>query len=234
MARTFSIYGDSVSTLQGFLPEYYLPYYSGGIRRRSGVETMEDTWWGMVIRHFNGKLLTNNSYSGSMISCPRLLDGRLFPSACSKERILALTDAGEPDVLLVFMGMNDWDAFVPLKSREGAPWNMSFYAAYDYTLSQIRHAFPQTEIWCMSLMYSAKMQDEFGMDRIREMKDYNRCIQEAADKWNGHMIDLYTTVAGYTAYDTAHPDKAGMRKIADVVISAMENTAGMITSSCPE
>lgn len=139
-AKKFSVFGDSISTLEGYTPQGWRNFYEGTEADETGVHAYEDTWWGQVIDHFDGELLANAAYSGSLV------EGDGFPSGTAPERIAALAgvsgvkashvgttpaagdvrdgeeveaiEAGEareafeppesPDVILVFMGINDY------------------------------------------------------------------------------------------------------------------------------
>lgn len=60
-------------------------FYTPEKQRLSGVISPEDTWWRFVIKSLSGKLIINNSWSGSRVSkIPQYVDE--FPSGCSNER----------------------------------------------------------------------------------------------------------------------------------------------------
>lgn len=101
--RGFSVLGDSISTLMGWVPEGWRVHYEGEVQV-DGVESPQDTWWGRVIDHFDGRLVANSSFSGSVV------EGYGFPAGNSEKRITSLLGAqGEcPDVVLVYMGINDY------------------------------------------------------------------------------------------------------------------------------
>lgn len=101
--RGFSVLGDSISTLMGWVPEGWRVHYEGEVHV-DGVESPQDTWWGRVIDHFDGRLVANSSFSGSVV------EGYGFPAGNSEKRITSLLGAqGEcPDVVLVYMGINDY------------------------------------------------------------------------------------------------------------------------------
>lgn len=82
--KKFSVFGDSISTLEGFTPQSWRNFYEGAEADISGVHSYADTWWGQVIDHFNGELLSNAAYSGSLV------EGDGFPSATAPERIAVL------------------------------------------------------------------------------------------------------------------------------------------------
>ncbi len=97
-----SILGDSISTLQGWVPQGWRVHYEGEAHVE-GIQKPLDTWWGRVISKLGGHLVANSSFSGSTV------EGFGFPAGVSDERIAALAAHGVlPDVVLVFMGINDY------------------------------------------------------------------------------------------------------------------------------
>lgn len=82
--KKFSIFGDSMSTLEGYTPKDWRIFYEGAEADETGVHAYEDTWWGQVIDHFDGELLANAAYSGSLV------EGDGFPAGTAPERIAAL------------------------------------------------------------------------------------------------------------------------------------------------
>ena len=81
----FSIMGDSMSTLGGFIPPRWRCHYEGEVSI-PGVDCEGATWWGQVIQHFGGHLVANSSFSGSTV------EGFGFPAGCSAERAEGLID----------------------------------------------------------------------------------------------------------------------------------------------
>ena len=99
----FSIMGDSISTYAGCNPEGYDVFYEGERREATGVCSASDTWWACMIDLLGGRLLSNVSFSGSMV------EGAGFPAGDSQERVEALGGDGlAPDAIVVFMGINDY------------------------------------------------------------------------------------------------------------------------------
>lgn len=82
--KKFSVFGDSISTLEGYTPKDWRIFYEGAEADETGVHAYEDTWWGQVIDHFDGEPLANAAYSGSLV------EGDGFPAGTAPERIAAL------------------------------------------------------------------------------------------------------------------------------------------------
>lgn len=215
----FSVFGDSISTLYGYQPPGYAVEYKGRFSRESSVFTIDDTWWGMVINQLEGTLLVNDSYSGCMVSSWSK-DANMYPSAGSIQRINALCSPGIPDVLMVYLGTNDWGGNIEIENNHKAWWN-TFMGAYDHMMHVIRDRMPNTEIWCMNLTYSEAMMFYFYQEPLRRISDYNRVIDRIARRYNARLIDLFDKAAKYSSADLAHPDRAGMAKIANAVINSI-------------
>lgn len=215
----YSIFGDSISTLSGYQPVGYAVEYKGRFAKESGVLTINDTWWGMVISHLAGTLLVNDAYSGCMVSSWSK-DANMYPSAGSLQRINALCSFGIPDVLMVYLGTNDWGRNVDIENNN-KPWWNTFIEAYDHMMHEIRKRMPNTDIWCMNLTYSEAMMLYFYQEPLQRMMDYNRVIGRVARRYDARLIDLYSKAAKYSSADLAHPDRAGMAKIANAVINSV-------------
>lgn len=65
--KAFSVLGDSISTLFGYSTPEDAVYYSASRRYETGGCYLRDTWWGRVIEALGGRLLINNSFSGSTV-----------------------------------------------------------------------------------------------------------------------------------------------------------------------
>lgn len=65
MTRLFSVYGDSISSFEGILPQGWRVFFEGEQLELTGVKTPHDTWWGQVIDHFDGQFLANASWSAA-------------------------------------------------------------------------------------------------------------------------------------------------------------------------
>ena len=165
----FSIMGDSISTLGGFIPPRWRCHYEGEVSI-PGVDCEGATWWGQVIAHFGGHLVANSSFSGSTV------EGFGFPAGCSAERAEGLIgiEGEKPQVVLVFMGINDYgwgsarnQVMGMSASRSANPQDLGgqepvlltvdnaaiqrFKSAYATMLDNIHAVAPDAQIWCLTL-----------------------------------------------------------------------------------
>lgn len=240
----FSILGDSISTLAGATPPGWRTHYEGEVHV-DGVTEPTHTWWGQVIDHFGGHLVANAAFSGSVV------EGFGFPAGDSPERVAALTGAdGElPDVVLVFMGINDYgwgggrnQVMGESLSASARPEDLPgprevamavgpealdrFGRAYASMLTRVRALAPQADIWCLTLSpatspSAAESCYKYSIRGI-ELDAYNRAIAHAAAPVGAHVADIAAFGVAYDAVDACHPSALGMRQIADMAIAQME------------
>lgn len=100
----YSVFGDSISTFRGCIPLKNRWFYDADDVNSTGVCDPAQTWWGRAISHNGGHLVSNASFSGAMI------DGPGFPAGSSMMRAKQIVgeDGTLPDVVLVYMGINDY------------------------------------------------------------------------------------------------------------------------------
>ena len=227
--KKFSILGDSISTLEGYSEPKTAVHYNHSYQPISGVRSISDTWWGQVIEQLEGKLLVNNSWSGSTVSRHPLYE---IPSyGCSEERTSTLGKDGEtPDVILVFMGINDWGMGMRSASNplvKGSENDLSIFSvAYRVMLEKLKSNYPQAEIWCMTLPISRCTREEnyqFNYySRGRHLAEYCEGIEKSGKECGCHVIDLYRLEERYDTVDGAHPTVSGMTTLARAVLEAMQ------------
>lgn len=143
--KTLSILGDSISTFAGYIPSGNANYYTGS---NCGVFSVDDTWWKKLIDALGIELLVNNSWSGSRVTTT---NGNA--AAGCMTRCQALGEA--PDVIIVYMGINDFNNEVALGSYDGTgdfpETTTTFREAYAIMLNKIMTAYPTSEVWCATL-----------------------------------------------------------------------------------
>lgn len=206
--KKLSILGDSISTYKGISNDekanstiYSNPYYYGG------AFPVERTYWGIILRELEWTLCVNNSWSGGNLS------GRdLEFSGVNRANNLSRDNGEMPDIIIVFMGMNDLGRRVDLSVFEND---------YKKTLEIIRKKHPDAKVCCVNLP-----------DRDVAMKEmtiaFNEVISNAVkNAGEGFFIaDLFSSRLNNDFYymntcDGLHPDEDGMRIIAEIVKEAI-------------
>lgn len=230
--KTFSILGDSISTLEGYIPEGYKAFFEGDVCKTSGVNTPEDTWWGKVINFFGGKLLSNSSYSGSRVTSTN----RTFPAAYSEKRIDDLSKNGvSPDVIIIYIGFNDWANGVKLEQEDNGccqrlfPCNI-FFDAYSGLVFELKNEYPNAEIICCTLnptYMSSNHLFAFPYDRAGiHIEKYNEKIKQSAKCYECNLIDLYSYNKPNDTIDGSHPNADGMNTLATLICHALSDENG--------
>jgi len=229
--KKFSVLGDSISTLEGFNPRGNPVFYDASRREKTGVWEMGDTWWGKVIDFFGGELLVNDSRAGGCrVTRPEDAADQ-YPSGCSQRRTgeLHIGDV-KPDVILVYMGWNDWAFGVKPEPEGPEEGDTCFSLAYGLMLSRLRKNYPDAEIWCCTLPKSCMeaqpglvFPENYGGINIRE---YNHQIVNAALAANVCVADLFAQEIPYDSLDGTHPTAKGMDTLAMLMVRQMADEAG--------
>lgn len=196
-----SVLGDSVSTFDGYTPEEAV-FYDRWRQEESGVRTVEETWWMQVIQGLGGELGVNNSYAGTTVA------GGLAVSGTSRHRLQALGSAGMPDMILVAMGANDW-GFGVLPQE--------FEYEYRRMLQRMRRMYPDTEVWCATLLRGRPVPEEdmfFNVDGVISQNVYSDIIRRIAAEEGVRTADLAAYHMEYESMDGVHPNWEGMKTIA--------------------
>lgn len=198
--KIISILGDSVSTFAGYTPAEAV-FYDAWRQEETGVTSLDDTWWMQVIQGLGGSLGVNNSYAGSTVS------GGFRTSGTSRERLEALGNAGEPAIILVAMGANDWGFGVHPQEFE-----------YEYRrmLQRLNHLYPHSQLWCATLLRGKTVPEEemfFNIEGVLSPNLYSDIIRKTAVEAGFHVADLAAYSMEYETIDGVHPNKEGMKMI---------------------
>lgn len=218
---TASIYGDSISTFRDMNPEGHIVYYNTDNCMRHGLADVSDTWWGKVLSEFRWELLVNASYSGSRVS------GDSFPSGCSPQRMKYLKSAQMPDIILVYLGYNDFGFSVPMTSDKTDD-EMSFKGAYRLMLRRLKDSFPDSKIICGTIMqnyifYRPDLSEKLNKNSAgTSLEAYNEIIREVCSSEKVLLADLHGTGICCDTLSDMHCTKRGHREMAEAWISQLK------------
>ena len=202
--KRLSILGDSISTYCGVSNDaranattIYNPYFY------KEPFPLERTYWRIVMDRFGLELCVNNSWSGGNLS------GVDDPTSGVSRASELMRDSGElPDLIIIFMGINDLGRNVEASV---------FAENYEKTLITIRDKYPTAKVCCVNI----PDRDIFLKARAEL---FNEKIQSAVESMgDGFFIaDLFHSRLNNDFYymntlDGLHPDEDGMRVIAEVV-----------------
>lgn len=229
-----SIMGDSISTFQGYIPVGYYDFFpENGL-----VSDVNDTWWKRVLDEEGWTLCVNGSSSGA--TCVGDSTGTDNPQCgCNEFRTGGLggSDGTTPDIIIVYMGTNDFLQSIPLGDNDGTRQVAegqvaAFGDAYTLMLDKLLVKYPSSKIYCCTITQIGG----YGTDTpYVEMingegltaADYGARIAQIAANKNLPVIDLHDcgiTVENLhnTSGDGVHPTPEGMQYIAEAVRKVLD------------
>ena len=118
--KTISIQGDSISTFAGTITDGNAAYYSAS---HKFVNSIDATWWGLLINECRMRLIRNDAWAGSRISGTG--DNAMCSVArCSNIKHIDSTvdtyQYGAPEIIVVMAGTNDVSGNVEMGTADGA------------------------------------------------------------------------------------------------------------------
>ena len=227
--KTVSILGDSISTYQGWIPEGYACFYPDP---GNDIKDVTQTWWMQVIQNTGMQLLANGSYSASTVCGDS--SSEESSAGCSNRRIVDLMgNTGiAPDVILVYMGVNDFFHSIDLGSFSGTATYRNDHYIWDFTegyelmLQKLQAVYPNARIYCMTLLEANSWEGTRVNANGNTVEDYNSRIRQVAAAHGISVIDLRNCgiesyeLGRYTS-DGVHLNREGAVKIAAYVTNVL-------------
>ncbi len=208
--KRLSILGDSISTYEGYSNDenankstaYNKVFYKSPF-------PPQKTYWMKLIKDFELTLCVNNSWSGGNLS-----GKNDETSGLNRAVNLADNNGNSPDIVIVFMGINDLGRNIPLET---------FCNDYEATLKVLKKYYPKSIVCCVNIP-----------DRDVYLKNRAILFNDAIEKsvklmGNGFFVaDLFGSKFKNDFYynntlDGLHPDEDGMMIIAEVIEEAIKN-----------
>lgn len=215
--KTIAIYGDSLSTYEGWVPEdalFYYPIYS------QDVKNVEKTWWQLLIKKIGLKLHANISYSGSTVC------GDQTSCGISDVRLSKLVINGNtPDIIIILLGINDVCCGHEINE---------FKRTYKEMLSKMRKLCPNTDIFINNLHYETASDGTGNAPEsyihIGLRDDYNKVFKEIAQEEYLTLIDLDSIITKETdsfgnkinVGDNIHFNAKGMETVCDAAYAVLK------------
>lgn len=183
-ALRVSFLGDSITTYAGYsdsgsinatLPQN--PTWYG----KSKMDVSQ-TWWYRVTGEMGWELCVNNSYSGGRVSNAYSYETRA--------KNLHTADGQQPDVILIYYGINDYNNMVPLAT---------FRTAYSAMLDAIRTAYPEATVYCATLIPILCTDNGRNTTLTANgagiaLTEFNRVIGTLAGAKNANVIDFAAAI----------------------------------------
>jgi len=220
--KKLSILGDSISTFRGYIPEGNDTYYPSGT-----VTQVSDTWWYKLFTALGMTLDTNNSWSGSRVTTTAGETSAGCMTRCQ--------NLGTPDVIIVWMGINDFNNEVQLGTYDGTTTiptvTNTFREAYAIMLNKILTTYQMAEVWVCTLP-QCERNAETDFPEINgngvALVAFNKAIRELADAFGVKVLEhskcglTYQNMPVFNP-DKLHPNKFGHSLVANNDIWQMDN-----------
>ena len=171
-----AIYGDSVSTYEGYIngvdgDSNHMAYYS------NQQMSMSETWWARVINSKGWRLLANDSIGNTRVTWDGTTNdneriGQKYYMA-GDYRTNSVGSKGVPDKILIFAGINDIYADeVSIGSVSSATSNNDsvFANAYNSMIKKLKSKYPNVDIVCI-IPYIPKYQTNSTVLRTNQIGD---------------------------------------------------------------
>lgn len=217
--KTVSFIGDSISTFEGYVPDGYDCFYP---KEGYDITSVDQTWWHQLLTATGMKLHQNCSYSGSTVT------GNSNGNAsvgCSSVRVADVAKNGvAPDIIMILMGINDFNANVPVGEWNGSSLPSegtisNFSDAYALLVKKLMASYPHAEIFVSTIVENANA----GIDE-KTLLSYNNAIRLISEAFGCKLVDMHA--CGITPYninyflaDGTHPKVAGARLMAKQAIA---------------
>lgn len=243
--KNVSFLGDSITTYSGYIPSGYATFYP-----RFTVNSVDKTWWKQFTQTCGMNILVNASWSGSTVSSKRNNSSSANTSSAamgaSTKRISDLAKDGvTPDVVICFIGANDFADNVPLGSWNGGELPAegvinTFSEAYALMVSKIMKTYPNAEVFVCTILEATGSYNSMddvntgtypmaftGTDgKVVTLHDYNQRIRLIAEALGANVIDLHACGLTYfnastTLGDTLHPNAIGAAMMAKKALSEL-------------
>lgn len=220
--KTISILGDSISTFQGYNPDGNPVFYP-----HQNLSEVNDTWWGRLIHNYSDELSLNmnNSWSGSTITTT---------AGDEQSGIFRASnlDSGEhPDLIVVYIGINDFLQDVPLgdyNGRTGTPViTTKFSEAYGVMLNNIVSRYTSAQVYCCTLPTNSYGDFPRVNGNGVPLYEFNDRIRSISESFGCGLIELdragvnHLNVNILTVGDGLHPNTQGMALITEKVRKAV-------------
>lgn len=227
--KTISIQGDSISTFAGTITDGNATYYSTS---HKFVNSIDATWWGLLINECRMRLIRNDAWSGSRIS------GTGDNAMCSVARcsnikhINSTVDTyqyGAPEIIVVTAGTNDVSGNVEMGTADGAV--TTYMGAFKTMLANLKSQCRNAKIVVFQL-YRGNVLDYVNSGG-KHQYEYQEAMANLCRRYGVYYIgpehfDLsfpnlqYYTCDNslsdygpptYTSADYIHPNMQGMERV---------------------
>ena len=233
--KKLSVFGASMCTYDGYSnniehnptigenKQYYGNAESENVKCRD--LNVNETFWGILLEKYGMELCVNNSWSGSKILDDNLAAAGWNTRPCELHR----ADGTEPEIILSFMGNNDFtkerpageitdDLFDRVAAEDFVP--SSFAEGYAVMLHKVSTRYPSAKLFLFNMAWRTEEKSEL-------LIKYNEIIEKCAAHYGAFVVRLTESrmsrldYAKYTCDGKLHPNAEGMAIWAELIEDAM-------------
>lgn len=227
--KTISIQGDSISTFAGTITDGNATYYSAS---HKFVNSIDATWWGLLINECRMRLIRNDAWAGSRISGTG--DNAMCSVArCSNIKHIDSTvdtyQYGAPEIIVVMAGTNDVSGNVEMGTADGAV--TTYMGAFKTMLANLKSQCRNAKIVVFQL-YRGNVLD-YANSGGKHQYEYQEAMANLCRRYGVYYIGpehfglsfpnlrYYTCDNSlsdygpptYTSADYLHPNMQGMERV---------------------
>lgn len=229
--KKLSVFGASMCTYDGYSnntehnptiganKQYYGTPESENVKCRD--LSVNETFWGILLEKYGMELCVNNSWSGSKI----LDDNPAAAGWNTRPTELHRPDGREPDLIVSFMGNNDFtkerpagevtdDLFERVTAKDFVP--ATFAEGYAVMLHKITARYPDAKLFLFNMAWRTEEKSEL-------LIKYNEIIEKCAAHYGAYIVRLTESrmsrldYAKYTCDGKLHPNAEGMAIWAELI-----------------
>ena len=228
--RTISIQGDSITTFAGTITDGNAAYYSVNHKY---VNTIDATWWGLLVNECRMRLIRNDAWSGSRISGSGANAMNNTARCAALKNIDGEVDTyqfGAPEIIVIMAGTNDVSGNVAL-GEIGSTDVTNYIGAFTMMLRNIKTQCRNSKIIVFQL-YRGNNYDYTNTGGTHQY-EYQEAMEKVCKIYGAHYVGpehfgisypntSYFTCDNsmseygpptYTSADYLHPNMQGMERV---------------------
>ena len=228
--RTISIQGDSITTFAGTITDGNAAYYSVNHKY---VNTIDATWWGLLVNECRMRLIRNDAWSGSRISGSGANAMNNTARCAALKNINSEVDTyqfGAPEIIVIMAGTNDVSGNVAL-GEIGSTDVTNYIGAFTMMLRNIKTQCRNSKIVVFQL-YRGNNYDYTNTGGTHQY-EYQEAMEKVCKIYGAHYVgpehfgisypntnyftcDNSMSEYGpptYTSADYLHPNMQGMERV---------------------
>ena len=228
--RTISIQGDSITTFAGTITDGNAAYYSVNHKY---VNTIDATWWGLLVNECRMRLIRNDAWSGSRISGARASAMNNTARCAALKNVDSEVDTyqfGAPEIIVIMAGTNDVSGNVAL-GEIGSTDVTNYIGAFTMMLRNIKTQCRNSKIVVFQL-YRGNNYDYANTGGTHQY-EYQEAMEKVCKIYGAHYVgpehfgisypntnyftcDNSMSEYGpptYTSADYLHPNMQGMERV---------------------